>query len=192
MSTLAHVEIYEQLLFINHCYSYLPGRFQLFQESSTWWPEIDWSRYMCNIDFSEIIRSTSSLDGTWSCFSAKINIQGGIGIKYLNYEPSRYDLSCCSLYFQWYNCGGKYVAATVGFLGVYTAFTIITTQWRYMVAGYSSATSIWARLAKWVQKPWLLLGKCFPSEGLGWHMYETQHLPIYNIRLKAVACSFVA
>jgi len=30
----------------------------------------------------------------------------------------------------YYNCGGKYVAATLGFLGVYTAFTILTTQWR--------------------------------------------------------------
>ncbi|XP_067951408.1 iron-sulfur clusters transporter ABCB7, mitochondrial-like [Watersipora subatra] len=30
----------------------------------------------------------------------------------------------------WYNCGGKYVTATLAFLGTYAAFTIFTTQWR--------------------------------------------------------------
>ena len=35
--------------------------------------------------------------------------------------------------------------------------------------------------------PWLLLGKCFPSEGLGQLVYDIQHLPI-DIHLEAMAC----
>ena len=44
-----------------------------------------------------------------------------------------------------------------------------------------------ARLVEWVYKPWLLFGKCFPNERLGWPVYEIQHLPFY-IHLQAIAC----
>ena len=44
-----------------------------------------------------------------------------------------------------------------------------------------------ARLVERVYKPWLLFGKCFPDERLGWLVYEIQDLPIY-IHLKATAC----
>ena len=51
----------------------------------------------------------------------------------------------------------------------------------------SRAAYIWARVVEWVYKPWLLFGKCFPDERLGWLVYEIQHLPIY-VHLQATAC----
>ena len=32
---------------------------------------------------------------------------------------------------------------------------------------WNRAASIWARLAEWVYKPWLLFGKCFPNGRMG-------------------------
>ena len=49
------------------------------------------------------------------------------------------------------------------------------------------AAYIQARHVEWVYKPWLLFGKCFPDERLGWLVCEIQHLPIY-IHLQATAC----
>ena len=43
----------------------------------------------------------------------------------------------------------------------------------------SRAASIRACLVEWFYKPWLVFGKYFPNERLGWLVYETQHLPIY-------------
>ena len=51
----------------------------------------------------------------------------------------------------------------------------------------SRAAYIRARIVDWDYKPWLLFGKCFPDERLGWLVYEIQHLPIY-IYLQAMAC----
>ena len=51
----------------------------------------------------------------------------------------------------------------------------------------SHVAYIQVRLVEWVHKPWLLFGKRFPSEWMGWLVYEIHHLPIC-IHLQAMAC----
>ena len=62
---------------------------------------------------------------------------------------------------------------------------ITASAYRKSSAG-SRAAYTRARLVEWVHKPWLLFGKVFPNERMGWLLYEIQHLPIY-IHLQAMA-----